>query len=54
MKLYKMPTQDDLSAILHSNIYMPMFHKMSRLYSAVSRSLPVEALAKPLLTFMLR
>lgn len=29
MKLYKMAGQDDLSAILHPNIYKLMLHKMS-------------------------
>lgn len=47
--------QDDLSDILHSNIFkLMLFQKMSRIESAALHLLPVEAPAIALLTFMLR
>lgn len=54
MKLYKMAGQNDLSAILHPNIYKLMLHKMSGIQSVESHPFPVEALTEALLTFMLR
>jgi len=55
MKLYKMPAQDDSSAILHSNICKLMpFQEMSKVWAAVMYLLPVEDLDTALLSFMLR
>lgn len=54
MKLYKMAGQDDLSAILHPNIYKLMLHQMSGIQSVESHPLPVEALAEALRTFYVK